>query len=73
MTLEAIRQFDANDPMISAAARVDRVIYAQGTLTVPLPNQFSGSVGVLYTNQVSNYDLDTYDDLSVQVALMICF
>jgi tetratricopeptide (TPR) repeat protein len=63
------RSFDANDPTISADRRHDREAFAQGTLTVPVGQDWS-MVGALgYQKQMSSYDLYSFDNVSTSLAM----
>jgi len=63
------RIFDAPDPVFSTSRRIDRAGYVQGVVSLPLGDSVSAVATANYSKQISNYDLHTFDDLSVSLAL----
>ena len=63
------RIYDAADPLFSTARRLDKAAYVQGVVSVPFGDTVSAVATANYSKQTSNYDLHTYDDLSVSLAL----
>jgi hypothetical protein len=68
------RLYDAPDPMFSPTnARMDKSAYIQASLNVPVADHVAASVIAAYSRQISNYDLYTYDDASLSLALTTNF
>jgi hypothetical protein len=63
------RNFDANDPAISTAPRLDREAFVQGALTVPVGDTWSAIATLGYHRVLSTYDLYTNDNVSTSLAL----
>lgn len=61
---------DAPDPVFSATAVENTTrVFVQGTLTVPLPNDFAIQTSASYTRSMSNYGLSTFNNFGVSAAL----
>ena len=68
------RLFDAPDPTFSTTnARLDKSAFIQASLNVPVADHVAASVIAAYSRQISNYDLYTFDDASLSLALTTNF
>jgi tetratricopeptide (TPR) repeat protein len=68
------RLYDTPDPVFSSTdQRLDKAAYVQATLEVPLGANVSATATAGYRKQISNYDLYTYDDASLSLALKTDF
>ena len=66
----AERRYDEPNPMISANEQRDIERFIRGTLTVPLRETWSLQTVVSYQDVDSNYDIDSFDNLSTSIGLM---
>ena len=63
------RAFDTPDPTTSSDRRLDREVSAQLALTVPVGQGWSAVGTLAYRRSLSNYDLYSFDDKSVSLAM----
>ena len=69
----AARLYDLADISQSPDQRLDKIGFVQATLDVPLTDKVSAEASIGYRKQISNYDLDTFDDASISLALKTDF
>jgi len=68
------RLYDAPDSVFSTTdVRTDRSAYIQASLNVPVAEHVAASLIAAYSRQISNYDLYSYDDASLSLALTTSF
>lgn len=65
------RLYDEPDPAINAGqAQRDVESFVRGTLTIPLAETWSVQTTVGYQNVSSNYDIDSFDNISTSIGFM---
>src|SRR5690606_31251278 len=65
------RLYDEPDPAIAVGqAQRDVESFVRGTLTIPLAETWSMQTTVGYQNVSSNYDIDSFDNISTSIGLM---
>ena len=68
------RLYNSPDPIFSTTdVRMDKSAYVQASVNVPVAEHVSASVIAAYSRQISNYDLYTFDDASLSLALTTNF
>jgi tetratricopeptide (TPR) repeat protein len=68
------RLYDAPDPVFSSTdVRTDKSAYVQAALNIPVAEHVAASVIAAYSRQISSYDLYTFDDASLSLALTTSF
>jgi tetratricopeptide (TPR) repeat protein len=67
------RLYDTPDTTMSPDRRLDKSAYVQASLNVPLTDHLAGTITAAYSRQISNYDLYTYDNASLSLALTTDF
>lgn len=67
------RSYDAPDTFISTQSQHDIETFVQGTLTIPLREEWAMQAVLSYRDVSSNYDVYTFDNIGASLAIMKSF